>query len=157
MGEIRRLYRSKKDRMIAGVCGGIAEYLGIDPTIVRLLWILLCLINGIGILLYILAAIIIPEEPREGVEGEQNLGQNIIYILLLLLGVILLCVGGIGLSIILTPWLFPTVLSILFSFWYKLLHVFKYLVFLLLIIIGIILIAKAYRLERKRRKEPSSE
>ena len=65
MKEVKKLYRSKKDRMIAGVCGGIAEYLGIDSSIVRLLWVLLCLLNGIGIILYIAAAIIIPEAPEE--------------------------------------------------------------------------------------------
>jgi len=64
----RRIYRSKKNRMIAGVCGGIAEYLNIDPAIVRLIMALLVLANGLGIILYILAVIIIPEKPEETVE-----------------------------------------------------------------------------------------
>ena len=60
---MKRLYRSRTDRVIAGVCGGIAEYSNIDPTIVRLLWLLLSLIWGSGIIAYIIASIIIPEEP----------------------------------------------------------------------------------------------
>ncbi|MCX7748997.1 MAG: PspC domain-containing protein [Clostridia bacterium] len=56
----RKLYRSDIDKKIAGVCGGFGEYFGIDPTIVRLLWVLFILLGGSGILAYIIAAIIIP-------------------------------------------------------------------------------------------------
>ena len=64
---MKRLYRSRDERMIAGVAGGIAEYFGIDPTIVRIIWILLALPGGIpGTLLYIIAWIVIPPEPRTG-------------------------------------------------------------------------------------------
>lgn len=59
--EIKRLYRSKKERIIGGVCGGLAEYFEVDPTIVRLLWVLLTLISlGGGILVYLIAWIIVP-------------------------------------------------------------------------------------------------
>lgn len=58
----KNLVRSKKNRVIAGVCGGIGEYLEIDPVVIRLLWILLTLISfGTGILAYIIAWIIIPK------------------------------------------------------------------------------------------------
>lgn len=67
----KRLYRSRKNRMIAGVCGGIAEYLNIDPAIVRLIMALLVLANGLGIILYILALIIIPQNPEES-EGSET-------------------------------------------------------------------------------------
>jgi phage shock protein PspC (stress-responsive transcriptional regulator) len=60
---MKRLYRSKTNKIIAGVCGGIAEYFNIDPTIVRLLWLLFSLIWGTGLVAYIIAWIIIPEEP----------------------------------------------------------------------------------------------
>lgn len=60
---MNKLYRSKSNRIIAGVCGGIGEYLGIDPTLIRLLWILFSLSIGAGLLAYIIAWIIIPEEP----------------------------------------------------------------------------------------------
>ncbi len=64
---MKRLYRSKSERMIAGVCGGIAEYFFIDPVIVRAAFVLLGLMNGIGVILYIALAIITPEEgEREG-------------------------------------------------------------------------------------------
>ena len=57
----KRLYRSKKEKMIAGVCGGMAEYFNIDPTLIRLGWVLFCAMGGSGIVAYIIAAIIIPE------------------------------------------------------------------------------------------------
>lgn len=61
----RRLYRSKDDVIIGGVCGGIAEYMEVDPTAVRLIWILITLITGIApaIIVYLIAWIIIPERP----------------------------------------------------------------------------------------------
>jgi len=63
--KIRRLYRSRKDRMICGVCSGIAEYFGIDPMLVRLLWIVLTLLSlGAGIIAYLIACVIVPEKPR---------------------------------------------------------------------------------------------
>jgi phage shock protein C len=59
----KRLYRSRDDRMLAGVAGGMAHYLGIDPTIVRLLWVLAFLPGGVpGFLLYGLCWLIIPNE-----------------------------------------------------------------------------------------------
>ena len=58
----KRLYRSKKDRTICGVCGGIANYFNIDPTLVRLAFVLIAMGAGSGILAYIIAAIIIPDE-----------------------------------------------------------------------------------------------
>ena len=60
MATKKRLYRSKKNRMIAGVCGGIAEHVEADPTIIRLLWVLGTLLWGAGLIAYILAWIIIP-------------------------------------------------------------------------------------------------
>ena len=59
----KRLYRSRDDRMIAGVCGGLAEYFNIDPTIVRLVLLFLTLWGGGGVLVYVLAWIVIPERP----------------------------------------------------------------------------------------------
>jgi len=56
----RRLYRSRTNRMIAGVCGGLAEFIGIDVTLLRILAVV---IPGINLITYIILAIIIPEEP----------------------------------------------------------------------------------------------
>ncbi len=64
--ESKRLYKSRSNRMVCGVCGGIAEYLKLDPTVIRLLFALFCFLGGSGILVYIIAAIIIPEEPIDG-------------------------------------------------------------------------------------------
>jgi len=60
---VKRLYRSQKNKMIAGVSGGLAEYFEIDPVIVRILFVCLALFGGSGVLAYILAWIIIPESP----------------------------------------------------------------------------------------------
>ena len=60
--KIKKLYRSKKNKVIAGVCGGIGEYFNIDPVIIRLLWTLFIFVGGSGILAYIIAWIIIPQE-----------------------------------------------------------------------------------------------
>ena len=59
---VKRLYRSKSERILGGVCGGIADYFNVDPTIVRLLWILITFMSfGAGVLAYIIAWFIIPE------------------------------------------------------------------------------------------------
>ncbi len=59
----RRLYRSQRDRMLGGVCGGLGEYLGLDPTIIRLIFILLAMLGGHGILLYLILWLVIPPAP----------------------------------------------------------------------------------------------
>ena len=56
----RKLYKSEENRMVCGVCSGIAEYFNIDPTLVRLAWVLFGLMGGSGFFAYIIAAIIIP-------------------------------------------------------------------------------------------------
>jgi phage shock protein C len=62
--EIKRLYRSRRERMLGGVCGGLGEYIGMDPTVVRLIFVLLGFATGPGILLaYLILLLIVPEEP----------------------------------------------------------------------------------------------
>ncbi|HEC21353.1 MAG TPA: PspC domain-containing protein [Chloroflexi bacterium] len=61
--EKKKLYRSRTERMIAGVCGGLAEYLNVDPVLIRLAFVLVTLSNGAGLLLYLILALIMPEEP----------------------------------------------------------------------------------------------
>ena len=61
----KKLYKSNQNKMLDGVCGGIAEYFGIDPTVVRLIWALFSLMGGCGILAYIIAAVIIRRTYRE--------------------------------------------------------------------------------------------
>ncbi|MBQ8623843.1 MAG: PspC domain-containing protein [Oscillospiraceae bacterium] len=62
----KRLYKSRNDKKISGVCAGIAEYFGIDPTLIRLLWAVVTLFTiGTGLFAYILCAIIMPEMPDD--------------------------------------------------------------------------------------------
>lgn len=63
--EGKKLYKSSTDKKIAGVCGGIAEYFNIDSTLVRLGWVVFSLLGGSGLLAYIIAAIIVPENPAD--------------------------------------------------------------------------------------------
>lgn len=99
----KHLYRSVRDRKIAGVAGGIGEYLEVDSTVVRLIWLLAVLFGGAGFLAYIIAWIVIPEEKRindENVNNEGPLpfepktelssGINFLGILLIALGAIFL-------------------------------------------------------------------
>lgn len=116
--EQKRLYRSRKDKIIAGVCGGMGEYFELDPTIIRIIFVILLIWGGIGILLYIVAVILIPENPsqvetrnKKGIEKEvsqrieaaaQDIkksfqgerkglkGEQIFGLLVLLLGVVFL-------------------------------------------------------------------
>lgn len=60
----KRLYRSKRECIIGGVAGGLAEYFDVDPTIMRILWVLVAFANGIGVLAYIVAWIVVPANPR---------------------------------------------------------------------------------------------
>lgn len=59
----KRLYKSRTDKKIDGVCAGIANYFNLDPTLVRIALVLFCLLGGSGILAYIICALIIPREP----------------------------------------------------------------------------------------------
>lgn len=60
----KRLYKSNDNKMIDGVCGGIAEFFDIDPTLVRIGWILFCAAGGSGFIGYLIAALIIPRKPE---------------------------------------------------------------------------------------------
>lgn len=60
---VRKLMRSRSNKMICGVCGGIGEYLNLDPTLVRLIWAVCSLASvGMGLILYIIAAVVMPED-----------------------------------------------------------------------------------------------
>ncbi len=64
--ERKHLYRSRSDRMLAGVCGGLGVYYGVDPTVIRLLFVFFALFVGFSVLLYIILLFIIPLEPEAG-------------------------------------------------------------------------------------------
>ena len=68
----KRLYKVEKDRKLFGVCGGVAEYLGMDPTIIRVLWAILTLFYGIGLLVYIICAFVFPDKSTIISESEDE-------------------------------------------------------------------------------------
>lgn len=69
----KRLYRSLSDRMLAGICAGLANYMDMDPTVIRLIFVLLFFVTGPGILLaYLIMAIVIPNEPAVQAQPQQQ-------------------------------------------------------------------------------------
>ncbi len=87
----RRLYRSRVDRFIAGVCGGLGEYFQVDANVFRLLFIFFTLFGGAGLILYLAALIIVPENPSQEVPEKRRSNQAMFWGLLLIsLGIILL-------------------------------------------------------------------
>ena len=62
--ESKRLFRSRKERIVGGICGGLGQYFNVDPVLIRVIWAVLFFAFGAGFIAYILAWIIIPEEPE---------------------------------------------------------------------------------------------
>lgn len=116
-----------QNRMIAGVCGGVAEYVNLDPVIVRILWILLILLGGSGIFFYILSWILIPINPNQTSVPPPRNSRQIWGIILITLGIILL-LTNIG--------LFP-----LFD-WFEWWDIFSWgtMVSIIIIVIGVLLV-----------------
>ena len=73
---MKKLYRDTNNQMISGVCAGLGNYLDMDPTIVRLIWVILVLFAGTGILAYIICAIVIPAEPPVDQQDWSHLNQE---------------------------------------------------------------------------------
>ena len=109
----KKLYKSSTDKVLAGVCGGIAEYFAVDTVIIRLAWVVFTLMGGAGLLAYIIAAIIVPEDPGHrhisssdeasgytGTERKNSSGNTSIA-----LGVILLLLGAFVLAKDFIPWI----------------------------------------------------
>ncbi len=72
-----KLYRSRTDRMICGVCGGLAKYFNVDPVLVRIIFVLLILAHGLGILAYIIIAIVVPLEGSRATSTRETTRENI--------------------------------------------------------------------------------
>lgn len=121
----KRLYRSRTNSMIAGVCGGLGEYFNVDPTIMRLVAVLLVFADGIGLIAYIIAWIIIPRNPE--IEAEVITTEKS-ELNRLLPGLALIVVGFIFLLNNLIPWF----------------H-FSHLWPLVLIVLGIVILTKAQK------------
>ncbi|MBI4337299.1 MAG: PspC domain-containing protein [Chloroflexi bacterium] len=73
----KRLYKSSEDRLLFGVCGGVAEYFEVDPVLVRLTFIALAFVSGVGLVLYVLLAIITPTAQTKAAQPAQVVGENL--------------------------------------------------------------------------------
>ncbi len=98
---IKKLYRSREDRMIFGVCGGMAKYFDADSTLIRVIFILLVFANGVGLLMYFIFAILIPLEPGIADESKTEESKELItqlkkknrYMSKIMFGIILILIG----------------------------------------------------------------
>jgi phage shock protein C len=66
--EPKRLYRSRSKRILGGVCGGLGEYLNIDPTVLRVIFVVLAFLYGASLLIYLIMWVLVPEEPQSSAE-----------------------------------------------------------------------------------------
>ncbi len=143
---VKRLYRSRTDRMLAGVCGGMAEYFSIDPVIMRVLWVIVTLFGGIGLLLYIAAVIIIPQKHEmEGDPSERSFPPKEHSDKTLFWGALLIIAG---LGLILKQYGVFTYFSMMHIPW-------QLIWALLLILLGIYIML--YRSPRSDPAEPSAD
>lgn len=101
----KKIYRSEKDKMIGGVCGGLAEYFNIDVVIIRLLWVLLFFLEGSGLIAYLIAWVVIPsdnsirydsfgsevvDEKPNHKESSTISGSHVVGLILIVLGILML-------------------------------------------------------------------
>jgi phage shock protein C len=100
--EVRRVRRSRQDRVIGGVCGGLGRYLEVDPVLLRIAAVALALSGGLGLLAYIIAWIVIPEET--GTESVRVMRSPDRHGLALVVGAALVALGGLLLVQQLVPW-----------------------------------------------------
>jgi phage shock protein C len=77
MQQESRLHRSRRDHIVFGVCGGLGDYFAVDPTLIRLAFVLITLAGGAGVLAYIILAIVMPEEGSEPLSGREGLRRNV--------------------------------------------------------------------------------
>jgi len=73
--ENKKLYRSQTERMFAGVCGGLGQFIGLDPTVVRVIFALLAVFGGSGLLIYLILMLIVPLEPGDGAGTDASTGE----------------------------------------------------------------------------------
>ncbi len=100
---MNRLYKSEKDKVFEGICGGIGEYFNIDPVIIRLMWVVLVIFGGTGIVAYIIAMLIIPKRPdleaeeiKPELEKTPEAYSNRFWGLIMIIAGILLLFGIVG-------------------------------------------------------------
>jgi len=142
--QTRRLYRSNANRMIAGVCGGIAEYLNVDPTLIRLGFVLLTLASGTGILLYLVMAIVVPRAPV----GVSPPTAAAVPLDLSWLGPTILLLVGLGLVMFGAAWVLDQIglwFWASFGFWNIVRTLAKFFWSTLLIVTGLVIVAAALK------------
>lgn len=140
--QTNRLYRSQSNKVFAGVCGGLGEYLGLDPTLVRVLWIVLSFLPFVpGLVLYIVAIFLIPVNPHQSAapQGAHPSGMT---------GSSLL---GFGLVVLGTLWLMDNLDIISIRWWWG--HAWRYTIPALIILSGLALILKSDRSERNESQQ----
>ncbi len=95
---MKKIFRSREDRVLGGVCGGIADYFDLDPTLVRVVWIFFTLFGGSGILAYVIALMIIPDQAKieksESKIDTRSSDKSLWAILLIIVGVVMLFQHG---------------------------------------------------------------
>jgi len=146
---MRRLYRSSKEKVLCGVCGGLAEYLNIDPVIIRLAAAALLILNPtVIIVLYIAACVLMPEAPAGAMQppstsrGVEIQGRDVVRIVMLVVGAVLLAIGASLLSTSVLGW---GVVDLLKTFWVGLVGAAKLVVALVLIAIGLAIVLATVR------------
>jgi len=106
----KKIYRSQTNRMIGGVCGGVAEYFSVDPTVIRLIWVAFSLVGGFGLLVYLASLFIIPNNPDETPNEEStNLikDKNLFWGSLLIIVGLFLILKQMGLFFTFSMWHLP--------------------------------------------------
>jgi phage shock protein C len=76
MADTPKLVRSRSDRILSGVCGGLARHLRLDPTLVRIVFVLLGALNGLGVILYLAMAVLVPREGEPATDPKQTVAQG---------------------------------------------------------------------------------
>ncbi|HOB20525.1 MAG TPA: PspC domain-containing protein [Candidatus Atribacteria bacterium] len=100
---MKKLYRSDRQKVFAGVCGGLAEYFDVDVSIIRLIWLLLFLFWGTGLLAYIVAALVIPRNPYPFEPVEEGGGMMARNNAVILIGIVLILLGALALFNVIVP------------------------------------------------------
>jgi len=143
--EPKKLYRSRKYRVLAGVCGGIGEYFNVDPNIFRFLWVLACFAGGVGVIGYIIALIMIPEVPAN-VENEERVPTKSSREIGMLIGAVLIFLG---VFFLLDRWVF---FYFPYRFWRFRYFDFELLFPILIIIAGILYILHVHKKSTEEEK-----
>lgn len=149
--ESKRFFKSRKDRVIDGVCGGLADYLGLDVTLIRIMWLLGILVDGLGLIAYLLSMILVPVNPaHKNLTKEEKTKRDTIF----LWGAVLIVLG---LFFFFQRWDlnylrgFPT----RFYWWWK--SPWRSLWPLGLVVLGIVYIIRVLRKEKKVGSERNNE